>query len=60
MYLEAVGAVVGGEEGVDKEDLRHGIGEVQQLGGDVQRQQVVALSLTTHQPTPAATVTFYL
>jgi len=44
-YLDAVGAVVGGEEGVDKEYLRDGVGEVDQLGDDVECQQVAGVLL---------------
>jgi len=36
-HLEAVGAVVGGQEGVDEEDLGDGVGEVEKLGDNVKQ-----------------------
>jgi len=48
-HLDAVRSVVGGQEGVEQEDLSDGVSEVEQLGDDVQQQQVVAIAIAADE-----------
>ena len=53
-HLDAVRAVVGRQERVEQEDLSDGVGEVQQLGDDVQQEQVVAVAIATDEARAAS------
>jgi len=52
--LHAVRAVVGGQEGVEQEDLADGVGEVEQLRHDVQHQEIVAVAIAAEEAGPAS------
>jgi len=52
-YLHAVRTVVGGQEDIEQEDLSDGVGEVKQLGDDVQYEQVVAVAIAAEEARPS-------